>query len=407
LNGYKKSQFCIERKRNMDYAIFNSLYNTLVKMDSDVYSLFNGNGECSDELKEQFIKNGLWVRDDIDELNAYIKLGEKIADNYSGYLNITVAPTMRCNAQCAYCYEKGYRNGNMASVTASHIIRYITDFAQNKKLRINWFGGEPLLNTHIINSISDQLNGMGKDFISYFITNGSLINDEHIDKMKTSWHTTDVQITLDGTKDEYNHRKDYINKSLHNYDNVINNISKLAANNIEVHIRINLDSKNKENCLLLVKELDGLFGKYNNIYYCPAFLTGVDNILSEEERYDVIHRMYSIVSDLKKIASANKMESVPKLYPCMFNDPNSFCVDPSGNIYNCEHNIGHENKSVGTIYLSNIGIINPINTMSYRKECLDCLYFPKCKGGCNSDYSGGYSTCFTDKYIISEYLNFV
>ena len=58
------------------------------------------------------------------------------------------------------------------------IYRLIEAKAVNKLVELTWFGGEPLMNTRVIDDLIDKLVENDFNFSSFFITNGSLRSEE-------------------------------------------------------------------------------------------------------------------------------------------------------------------------------------------------------------------------------------
>lgn len=146
-------------------------------------------------------------------------------------LVLTIAPTLACNFKCKYCYETSreeiINSERMEAIYNFVEERYLTD--RFKKLKINWYGGEPLLVMSKIIEMSKWLmNFSEKNDIEYtarMFSNGSLITDKTINKFK-ELKISDIQLTIDGLKD--NHDKRRISKnSKSTYDCLINNTKKL------------------------------------------------------------------------------------------------------------------------------------------------------------------------------------
>lgn len=82
---------------------------------------------------------------------------------------------------------------------------------------------------------------------------------------------------------------------------------------------------------------------------------------------------------------------------------NSFTIDSEGNIYKCEHHVGDKNASVGSI--DSIESIKNIITNTVPARCENCVFLPKCMGGCKENEASGDVPCFIEKYIIIGYMN--
>lgn len=121
---------------------------------------------------------------------------------------IALMLTWQCNLNCIYCFEKFKTNNKVMSLdTAKRIIdKEFKDFEQSGDkgiLKVDFFGGEPLLNFNLIKDLSEWI--WEQDYpINYVLsvtTNGTLLNDE----MK-KWFTTHKKhfrliLSVDGTEE--------------------------------------------------------------------------------------------------------------------------------------------------------------------------------------------------------------
>ena len=89
----------------------------------------------------------------------------------------------------------------MTPETVEQTIRYIISSHAEEKVKIVWFGGEPLLGERIIDRISEGLTEADLPFKSTMISNGNLITSEIIEKMVGPWHLDRIQISMDGDED--------------------------------------------------------------------------------------------------------------------------------------------------------------------------------------------------------------
>ena len=63
-----------------------------------------------------------------------------------GIKTYTIFTTTDCNARCFYCFQKGRSQIPMRDETAVATADYIVRHAAGQKVRLCWFGGEPLYN---------------------------------------------------------------------------------------------------------------------------------------------------------------------------------------------------------------------------------------------------------------------
>lgn len=405
--NYKKSFYNYHIEHNGKHLIYNTLYNTLVKMGDEEYKEYNSeDGEITN--RSIYVKNGLWVPIDVDERYVYILLAKKINSMKRKNSSITITTTMKCNARCRYCYENNVCKNDFNEEYLDELLEFLKEKSANDILNLCWFGGEPLLNTKLIDDITNELREKGIDYASYIITNGSLLNDKIICKKLDEWNVRCMQITFDGTKEVYERVKNYVNKDEGDYYKIISNIMEVAKKKVAVNIRLNISPDNFKNILVLVEELESLLGTLNNVSIYPAFVTGEEKKFTEQEKVNIVYGLFKVLSNPQKITSSSKFYSLPKTRSCMREDPYAFVIDVNGNIYNCEHNVGRKEKAIGNlkdgIYGNDISKHCEVNL---RNECIECVFLPKCMGGCSSNYQSGDSPCMIEKYIIEGYMRFL
>ena len=71
-------------------------------------------------------------------------------------LQIIILPTEKCNFKCIYCYEE-FNNGKMSIQKVNQLIDFVQKKLKDKKsLRVEWFGGEPLIEIDLIEELSSK-----------------------------------------------------------------------------------------------------------------------------------------------------------------------------------------------------------------------------------------------------------
>jgi len=115
-----------------------------------------------------------------------------------GIRGYTILPTFGCNARCVYCYEEGMKQVTMTPEIEEQVIRYILGTHEGDKVKLSWFGGEPLLGVRTIDRVCEGMREAGLDYKSSMISNGSLITPEIVKKMASDWNLSHIQISMDG-----------------------------------------------------------------------------------------------------------------------------------------------------------------------------------------------------------------
>ncbi|MDD7376963.1 MAG: radical SAM protein [Prevotellaceae bacterium] len=401
----KPSRFNYAHEANGGFIVYNTLYNALIRLTAFEYKKLNGQAKIGKIMRKTFVENGLLVRESTDELKKFLGWSLKQRKLYKPYLSLNITTTMKCNAHCSYCYEKGVSRQDFLPREINHLLKFIERrVTKDETLVLNWFGGEPLLNQNMIEQVTDALKKSKINFASYIITNGSLINKTMVTRKYKKWKVRDVQITLDGKAETYANRKNYQPQIKDVFDKILTNIELLAQNMIRVHIRLNVDRENMEEILAVQSMLDERFCDFEDVTYYPAFLTGVGLDLTENEKLEFLRRMIAQCHDPKNMNMARRFFSMPKYHPCMRNDMRSFSVDTKGNIYACEHFVGRKEYSFSN--LSNYD--ESFNADRYKLRiaatCKSCVFLPKCMGGCAANRLSGDEPCMIEKYLLQGYI---
>ena len=401
---YKKSEFNYIQRNGDYYLIYNTLYNSLARLCEDEFNRYNKLADSEDEFSNLMAENGFWVDSLVDEKSKYLAFAEAYTLYAPRPLSITVTTTLKCNARCSYCYEKGVRHTDIKEGSEDKIIDFIRKHNKTNEIYLTWFGGEPLMNTPFMDSLCNHLIEEKIFFSSYIITNGSLLNKEIFETKFRFWNIKGMQVTLDGTKEVYETIKNYRRSGEGEFYSILNNIRIAAENGVFVSVRLNIVRENRDSILELLKELDHVFYRYDNIAFYPAFVTGEKEILSEEERVNFIRAMLLNMKNINKLTASTKFYSLPRMHACNNGNPYSFSIDVDGNIYSCEHYVGKEHHRIGDLEKGLLTDDSRGIDVVFREECRNCVFLPKCFGGCNANYVEGDIPCMIEKYFIQAYL---
>lgn len=404
----KLSIFNYIQKDKQGYLVYNTLYNSLVRLNSLEYEKLAGKKKAGRELRKMFMKHGLLIAKELDELKIYNQWSALQRRIDRPYVSVNIATTLKCNARCYYCYEKGVRHSDFRERQLPQLMKFLKErVRENDTLALNWFGGEPLMNKKVLNFVSNELKKSGISFYSYIITNGSLINKRMVDTDFVRWNVKDVQITLDGLRETYEKRKAYVEKKRNIFSRILQKIELVAKSGIRVHIRLNVDRTNQMEILALVKLLSNRYGQFKEVTWYPAFLTGISDDLTEEEKISFVKNLFDITQNPAKMNIGRRLYSIPKSRACMRHDPKSFSIDVFGNVYSCEHLVGRKEKAIGTLRAFDNEKNLSRADVALRDECNQCVFLPKCMGGCAANLETNDEPCMIEKYMIQGYLAYL
>ena len=392
--------------------VFNSFTCVLGIVDDefiDLYSQINNLDDKqiqSNEEKLNVMKKGGYIIDDsFDEID-YMKFVYQKSAYDSDVLKLTIIPTYSCNFACPYCYEGNYteRKDNlfMSLKVEEAIAQLCEKYAQKgKNIDITWYGGEPLLAKNTIWNLSKKIKNICAhnhvELVGSMITNGYLIDDATIEKIKES-QIKAIQISLDGPPDIHDKSRKLKCSSEGTFYVLIDNVKKLRKNDIKVGIRIHANKENEP-------RLDELFNilANENLTDCLISVALVRNFAKEcskgfnnflDER-DFAGKQLNYIQKLLRLGfNASIYPQFQFDQPCVANSNNAYMIGPEGNLFACWVDAGKNEKKIGNIFelikeetkkstiYRKYYIKNVLSSPFDNEECLNCKILPICVGGC-------------------------
>ncbi len=329
---------------------------------------------------------------------------------------LIIMPTQQCNFRCKYCYEdtEFMSKGEMSEASETSILKYVQKNAiYHSKLRVSWFGGEPLLALNSIKRLSEGIIKIcaAKKVIyeSEMTTNGYNLTPEVFDMLyKNKIYI--YQITLDGTRKEHDCQRIKMDGS-GTFDKIFENLLYIKNNKdkykmARITIRTNVTQNIVSNIEAFIQLYQSNFASDRRFILRFTEASKYDN--NEDEKYssrlddsEYLDRneFLNFIYNEKYIKKLVPIENVldmftPTRYICYAASKNKFVIDPKLNVYKCtvhfdlkENNVGYIN-SKGDMVLD-----DKINRMWYvrkafPKECRECFYLPCCnKTGCPIKYN--------------------
>lgn len=307
-----------------------------------------------------------------------------------------------CNLRCSYCFAQNKGNfgfNDMTEYQVSRILDYVFSHNDKKEVcKINFFGGESLLNIKVIKWAVEYIkNNYSDRRVVYGITtNGTILNANILQFIKEN--NIKILLSYDGPVELSSHRVDIHG---HNLNELIKrNIDTLKNEGVKFQLRVTISSDCK--CL---KDIYGYFEslnvpfaavlayKYRNIDKTCIY-DGKINSFKEQYKQlldyyidRVKNRLpincYSITNNL-----LFQIKNREKNYYACSGGINLFAITDNGSIYSCEHFAFDEKYKVGTIdqglYDNISGDMFPQN-VNKISICKDCWVKYLCGGGCFSE----------------------
>lgn len=373
--------------------------------------------EEKEKLKDDLIKGGFLIDDEIDEI-AFLKMRNRIGRFTTDYFGLTIAPTLECNFKCEYCFEKP-RQETMSAEVENALLQLAEErMISAKGFSVVWFGGEPVLGIEIISRLNTAFKKLCEKYNVVFspqqiITNGYLLTKENAKRLK-ELNITSAQVTIDGPPEIHNSRRK-LHSGEGTFEKIIENIVE-SMEYINIVVRINVDEENYTD----VDRLFDIFEKNGFIGKVPFYLGRV--VSSTEACADISSKCFNVkdystavIDSIKRGVKAKPNAQYPMLTHfgvCCADKYNSYVVTPSGALFKCWSEVTFdESKTVGHLIDDYMKPFQLKNLMTYlnwdpfeNKQCLKCKFFPICGGGCPYFSLNSMDHCTTWKYHLREML---
>ena len=407
---------------NEEWILFNIFTGKVLKVSDEIHHIIvNDNLDILSEAdKNTLVKHGFIVNSYSEEIN---KVASKLKDmKYNNdRLVITILTNMGCNLGCKYCHENGFMDHKILDdVQINKINNWISSQVKNgqyKNVTIYFYGGEPTINMHAIESISNYVNVLSRKYnFNYdysMSTNGTLLNDENVERLVLA-HVCDIQVTLDGPRDIHNYRKPFLDGT-GTFDIIIENIKKYY-NKLNFTVRVNVDKNNYDK----IPELMDIIVEnklQNKVFFYLDLVssTHVQNEYCNNYVFTSMKEMASITylwQEQKKrgipLQGKNVIEGL-----CGNLSKSNVTISASGEFYMCPGLCGIKDACLGNLDAGYNSVFDTMTKINVWENCKDCKYLPMCAGGCRAQAymkSGSCFSCYCKKQyydsVVMKYIKY-
>lgn len=355
------------------------------------------------------------VMDDLDELIAKEVLFAPMDKNYK--MAIEDRPIIKalciniahdCNLRCQYCFAGQGGYGQWRMLMSFDVARRAVDFliahsGPREHCELDFFGGEPLMNWHVVQQTIDYVHKQGKKHgkkIKMSLTTNGLLLDKEKVKYLTDNHISLI-LSLDGRKEMH----DRMRPGVHGegtYDEIVKNLQYCVANRKgeEYYVRGTFTRYNMDFTTDVIDMIDKGF---------PA--VSMEPVVGEDTadysiKEEDLPRVKAEYDRLAKLFIAREEEGRPFFFfhfnmdlwkgPCLPKRLRGcgagheyLAVVPNGDIYPCHQFVGREGYVIGNVYegLKNFKMMRDfrMNHVFSKPECVDCWAKFFCSGGCHAN----------------------
>lgn len=405
----KQSKYNCILQDNTGMVIYNAATDQLVALTSQLANIFNEGKAAPEKIKAQhaelydhLLQKGIFVCDEADETETYIRKREEY-ERSSGEYTITINPTLACNMSCWYCYES-HKNMPAMSADVKQSVLLLIDklLADNKlkKLNLSFFGGEPLLYfdkvvVDIINHAKMQCKAFDAKLSIHFTTNAYLLTDnvlKHLEGLDVSF-----QITIDGGKQVH----DSVRKTKGGeptYARIVEHIHQTLSRGFSVGVRFNYTAKSIPSFIDVVKDFSHLQQEQKplvNFTFQRVWQDNEGDASQVEQQVEHIERAFEQAG-----LFVNNAKSYIVPY-CYADGVNTAVVNYNGDLFKCTARDFAPKSKEGTLAADgtlrwNERLRKRMSIRHGSDTCLLCRIYPICHGGCSQmklEAPDGISSC--------------
>lgn len=356
--------------------------------------------EAEIHILTELIEKKILVTDKEDEIKE-LEYEENAVKYQNNTFHIMIVVTNACNFRCSYCIQE-HENKVLNDVSAQKIIRLLKNVSKDvKKIKVAWFGGEPLIQFERIRRMTEAILEICEEnhceLVSSMATNGYLLEKSVVEELKKLKFNL-LQITIDGDKASHDSRR-YMVSGEGTYDTIIENTKQVLKAGISVILRINIDKDSIDTADEILEKFSTEDRKRMTVQV--ANLYQENNKISVFPIYEKAIKMGYGYSGRKNIFMA-----------CQTCLKNGMIVNTDGNIIICSNAEGKKELGYidadGKIHIKDVEKYHALKTLSaiQNPECRECIELPFCIGSCKYRRSQENTKCIgkkSDGLSIEEY----
>lgn len=385
-----------------ELVIFNTFSQNAILMDA---SEMKEPADLDESCRKTLFQLGILVVFDKDE-KADWETGFFKGKEDMSYIDLTILLTEDCQMQCVYCFEGTKSKNKISLSTINDILLFLkSQKGTCKKLRVTWFGGEPLLAYSRLREMSIALMNFCKAYdIEYsadITTNGFALNRQRCEELISCLNVKRYIITVDGPENIHEKRRPLLSCKP-SFPVIWRNMETLVEMGALVLLRMTIDKNNVSHIPALLDQIaDSKLNRHIGLGFCRT----VDYNYTPDEISESLYSEAEFAEvEWRLIQYAHRLGLWKYHFPQAA--PSGGClrkgdivIGVNGEIYKCLDTVGNTQWITG-----HIGVQG--DATEYIPEwydlwhewsplkndiCKECVLIPLCNGGCP------HNALFTDK----------
>jgi uncharacterized protein len=375
------------------FILFNTRRGPLFLVDSQVKKALERNEVSLIDRRflEPFKDTGV-LMEEMDEKDS-IAFQYTASRSDTTATDVHIIPTYQCNLSCVYCSEKTTKS--MDGKGARCAVKFVEDLVvknNSTALRVELFGGEPLLNMPVTLLIAKELSTWceetSKEFSLSILTNGTLLTPEITEEL--TQYNCHFLTVLEGPREIHDQRRIY-KHGKGTFDDIIKGLHHLLDTGITAGIKIRVDETNKDHIAALFAFLKDI-----NLHRVRTSLTlvvatppfcGWNTYCMPDEKVSLID--FHIFAEARAMnVNMVQPEELSLRGVCSAQRGSYVAIDPFLRLYKCALLPPAEEYAVGVLTAGQDPLFNQANADFLSRNpleiegCTTCALLPVCGGGC-------------------------
>jgi uncharacterized protein len=315
-----------------------------------------------------------------------------------------------CNLRCTYCFAGDGDYGKVSLMESAVGIEAVKFFSKDqKRLHVIFFGGEPLLNFKLIESVVEFCKTVKTTQFSYSLTtNGTLLNDQHMAFFKKHGFIMNMSYDGKGLHAKQRLLANKINNSESMVERKINKYKEALSELKSMQLRATVTAKNLD---YLKDAILATLNSYQFRFLVGYHATPMRELAFTEEDVNKLATILEQVTD--DLLDRGDFETLLRIEPLRGHlgrihkkkIKQAFCgaainylsVSTVGKFYVCHRFTEEEEQHVGSITdgLNNSKLNQYLNHRQVsHKPCNGCWLREWCGGGCFHENKAANKTPF-------------
>lgn len=396
------------RKNENLLVLYNTLSQNMVALSNDEAAWLDNLDACPNAQFIEELAREDFIHENPEDECEWLKYQHMRYTQSDVVMDLTINPTQECNYHCSYCYVLK-RDGFMSEEVQDKIFEFVRDQykeAPFETLRVNWYGGEPLLGIDVMERLSGMLIPFCKsnkvEYLGHILSNASLADEAMIERLVNNCGITSVMPTLSGKGDMQDWQRPAKDGSF-NYDKIMHNIDLMTKAGIIVLLNFVTNCNNCDGCLEVAGEQYGNHNTEIRLTETFPFENGAIKMMDKNrtplryftpEEYGEYRVKFYRAMNLDAQGYRKVLE--PLKIHCAAWLRRGFFIDDLGNVSSCMVDMEFPSERTmfnvldwGTDKLEinwdrHVSLIN-LNPMD-SSDCRQCEIYPLCKGQCSDHW---------------------